>query len=127
MSTEANKKKLEDLNVFIVEDEAAIAMLIEDMLLDFDCTVVAHESKLSTAIETAKIIDADVAVLDINLAGDRIYPVAQILRSRGIPFIFSTGYGETGLTEEFHGSPVLQKPFLQDQLRTKLLEIFPEE
>jgi len=112
-----------DLRVLVVEDEAAIAMLIEDMLLDFDCTVVSIESKLSKAIEKAKDIDVDVAILDVNLAGETSYPVADILKDRGIHIIFSTGYGTSGLRADFADTPVLQKPFVQKDLLNKLQQL----
>jgi CheY-like chemotaxis protein len=70
-----------------------------------------------TLAREAKI---DVAILDLNLAGVLTYPVARLLQERGIPFIFATGYGSSGLMEDFQRSPTLQKPFGHNDLEQAL-------
>lgn len=80
------------ISVLLVEDESAIAMLIEEMLEDLGCTVVASVAQLAKALQIAKVLEVDLAILDVNLAGERVFPVAQVLRERHIPFLFSTGY-----------------------------------
>ena len=107
---------LNGLRVLVVEDEAAISMLIEELLEDMGCQVVAVAARLDDAMEKARTKTIDIAMLDVNLAGKRSYPVAAILRARGIPFIFATGYGVDGLSEELQDAPVLAKPFKQAQL-----------
>src|SRR5271165_2043073 len=79
--------------VLLVEDEAMIAMLIEDMLADLGCDVVATAGQLGEAVSLARSGSFDLAFLDLNLRGVPSYPVAQALRERGIPFAFVTGYG----------------------------------
>ena len=106
--------------VLLVEDEGTIAMLIEEMLEDLECTVVASVAQLAKAMQVADVVDVDLAILDVNLAGDRVFPVARILRARSIPFLFSTGYGGSGLPEEFSDCPVLHKPFAEKDLRSKI-------
>jgi CheY-like chemotaxis protein len=96
------------IKVLLVEDEGTVAMLIEEMLEDLGCTVVAS------------VPEVDLAILDVNLAGERVFPVAEILRGRGVPFLFSTGYGASGLPEEFAQSPVLHKPFSESELQLKI-------
>ena len=108
------------LKVLVVEDEAIVAMLLEQMLEELDCQVAGVVGQLSQAIETARSVDADVAILDLNLSGQRVDPVAAILAERNIPFIFASGYGEDGLAPEWRGRPVLPKPFRLDQLREAL-------
>jgi hypothetical protein len=62
----------------------------------------------------------DAAVLDINLAGERVFPVANRLAELGIPFVFATGYGEAGLPDTHHSRIVLQKPYSAAGLRKAL-------
>ena len=108
------------IRVLLVEDEGAIAMLIEEMLEDLGCTVVASVPQLAKALQEASVLEVDLAILDVNLAGERVFPVAQVLRGRNIPFLFSTGYGASGLPGEFADSPVLHKPFAQADLEQKI-------
>ncbi len=120
---------LKGRRILVVEDELMIAMLVEDMLADLGCTVVGPAHTLDAAmklVENEGQIDA--ALLDVNLAGQPVFPVADALRARRVPPIFSTGYGEAGLRESDAGAPVLQKPFragdlaraLQDALGIKV-------
>jgi len=99
------------LRILIVEDEMLVAMNIEDMLLDLGHEVAGIASRLEPALALAAEGEFDLALLDVNLAGQASFPVAAILRGRGLPFLFATGYGVKGLVEEFRSSPVLQKPF----------------
>jgi CheY-like chemotaxis protein len=100
----------------IVEDETLIVMLLEDMLLDLGYEVAASVQALEEAIVTARSLAIDIAVLDVNLAGAVSFPVADILRDRGIPFVFATGYGAGALANRFAGVPVVTKPFASAQL-----------
>ena len=99
------------LRILIVEDEMLVAMNIEDMLLDLGHEVAGLASRLEPALSLAQEANFDGAMLDVNLAGEPSFPVAQILRERGIPFLFATGYGIKGIVEEYRAAPVLQKPF----------------
>ncbi len=88
-------------------------MLMEDMLADQGCSVVATAPRLDEALAHAQDLSLafDVAVLDLNLAGENTFPVAGALEKRGIPFVFATGYGAGGLPPEWRARPTLQKPF----------------
>jgi CheY-like chemotaxis protein len=97
--------------VLIVEDEAMIAMLVEDMLVDLGFTVMATAYSLEEALRTARSAEIDLALLDVNLNGKASFPVADILRARRIPFIFATGYSHIGRQADFGDAPVLSKPF----------------
>ncbi|MDQ2080627.1 response regulator [Xanthobacteraceae bacterium Astr-EGSB] len=103
-------------HVLVVEDELMIRMLLEDMLTDSGYEVVASAGRLDDALQFAREADFDLAILDVNLAGQSVAPVAEILEQRGLPFVFATGYGERGLPEEHRGKPTLQKPFQQENL-----------
>lgn len=108
----------------IVEDEVLISMLLEDMLQDMGYEVAAKASRIDEALEVARSIDVDGAILDVNVSGKEIFPVAEILAARGIPFIFATGYGARSLAPPFEGRPTLQKPFQQEELEGLLLALF---
>jgi len=107
---------LSGLRVLVVEDEMMVSMLIEDMLTDLGCTVVGPASRLDEALELAASSEIDCAVLDVNLGGQPIFPLADVLRAKGAPFAFATGYGDAGLRDVDKGSPVLQKPFREGDL-----------
>ena len=102
--------------VLIVEDEMLVAMLVEDMLIDMGFHVVGPAYRLSDGLRLAEREPIDLAVLDVNLNGARSFPVAAILAGRGIPFVFATGYGSTGVEAEFPGVPVVSKPFTSAKL-----------
>jgi len=114
---------LAGLRVLVVEDEMMVSMLIEDMLADMGCHVVGPASRLDEAIELSKVSQIDCAVLDVNLGGQPIFPLADILREKGCPFAFATGYGDAGLREADRGAPVLQKPFREGDLARVLGEL----
>lgn len=111
---------LTGLRVLVVEDEALITMLFEDFLEDLGCQVIGTASRLDDAVEKARTLPMQVAVLDVNLAGQLSYPVAEVLRARDVPFVFATGYGAAALPEALQGVPVLTKPFQQRQLEQTL-------
>jgi CheY-like chemotaxis protein len=115
--------KLAGLRVLVVEDEMMVSMLIEDMLTDLGCTVIGPASRLDEAIELVNGSELDCAVLDVNLGGQPIFPLADLLRERGRPFAFATGYGDAGLREADKGTPVLQKPFREGDLARVLGEL----
>lgn len=110
-------------NILVVEDELMIRMLLEDMLTDLGYQIVAAAARIEDAIALASSADIDLAILDVNLNGQTVSPVAEILQSRGLPFVFATGYGEHGLPERYRGRPALQKPFQQDSLSQILAEV----
>ena len=107
---------LAGLRVLVVEDEMMVSMLIEDMLEDLGCKVVGPASRLDEAMALAADAELDCAVLDVNLGGQSIFPLADFLRAKGAPFAFATGYGDAGLRDVDKGSPVLQKPFRETDL-----------
>ena len=110
--------------VLIVEDEMCLAMMLEDILLDAGYAV-CKAARLPAALQLVETELFDVAILDINLAGKEVFPVADALSERGIPFLFTSGYGENGVPAEYRHHPTLQKPYdggqLQDTLSALLL------
>lgn len=103
------------LRILLVEDEAMVAMIIEDTLSDLGCEVVGPMSSLERALAAAQTAERiDGAFLDVNLRGELVYPVADALQARGVPFAFVTGYGEKGIDARYRGAPVLTKPFMPE-------------
>ncbi len=107
--------------VLIVEDESLVAMLLETILEDMGCVPVGPAANIDDGMTlVAEALDA--ALLDVNVAGRQVFPVAQALRDRGVPFVFSTGYGEGGLPDEWRGQATLQKPFSEAAVRDALMK-----
>ncbi len=98
-------------SVFLVEDEVMIRMMVADMLEELGYRVVAEAGDIAEALKLAQSADFDLAILDVNVNGKVISPVADVLAARDRPFIFATGYGSSGLPAEYRDRPALQKPF----------------
>ena len=106
--------------VLLVEDEYLIRMLLEDMLADLGYAIAEAVGTIAEASQIATAGAFDVAILDVNVDGEEVYPVADILAQRGLPFVFVTGYGEGSLPAKYRSHPALQKPFQSEQLRSTL-------
>jgi len=102
--------------VLVVEDEALIAMLVEDMIHGSGGEMVGSAGKLTDAVDLARRAEADVALLDLRLGSTSSYPVADVLREHGVPIVFTSGYGSAGLIQRFQDCPMLDKPFDQHSL-----------
>lgn len=103
-------------SVFLVEDEVMIRMMVADMLDELGYRVAAEAGDITEAIRLAGSTEFDIAILDVNVNGKVISPVAEVIASRSRPFIFATGYGAQGLPEQFRDRPTLQKPFQMETL-----------
>ncbi|MGQ2991239.1 MAG: response regulator [Brevundimonas sp.] len=105
---------LKGRRILVVEDESLVAMLLETILEDMGCETVGPVSNVAEAVG---LVDGGEplhgALLDVNVAGVEVFPVAAALEARGLPFVFSTGYGEGGLPDEWKGRITLQKPFTE--------------
>ena len=103
-------------SVFLVEDEVMIRMMVADMLEELGYSVAAEAGEISEAIRLVQSTEFDFAILDVNVNGKVISPVAELIDLRNIPFVFATGYGSSGLPEEYRDRPALQKPFQIESL-----------
>ena len=110
--------------ILILEDEALIAMQLESSLVDLGHVVQAIATRVDKALLLARTIDIDFAVLDVNVAGTQSFPVAAVLRQRGISFMFATGYGTPGLIEGYRDEITLRKPYGLQELRRALTRAF---
>jgi len=107
-------------SVFLVEDEAMIRMMVVDMLEELGFSVAAETGEINEALQLAETTEFDVAILDVNVNGKVISPVAELLKARNRPFIFATGYGTQGVPEDYRDRPALQKPFQIESLKKAL-------
>lgn len=96
--------------VLLVEDEMCLAMMLQDLLEDAGYRVI-KAARVPTALMLAEGEDIQAAILDVNVAGREVFPVAEELRRRGVPFMFASGYGERGVPGDFSDYPILQKPY----------------
>jgi CheY-like chemotaxis protein len=103
-------------SVFLVEDEVMIRMMVADMLEELGYKVAAEAGDIVEAMRLAQSTEFDFAILDVNVNGRVISPVADVIKAKGRPFIFATGYGSSGLPEQYRDRPSLQKPFQLDAL-----------
>ena len=110
-------------SVFVVEDEVMIRLMVTDMLGQLGYDIAAEAGDLQQALKLAHTAKFDFALLDVNLKGHVITPVADAIKMRNRPFIFTTGYGCSGLPQEFRQYPALQKPFQVEMLADKIDEM----
>jgi CheY-like chemotaxis protein len=124
--TLADPKGAVGRRILVVEDELMIRMLLDGMLSDLGYTMAAEAGGVEEAVTLAKKADFDVAILDVNLNGQPITPVVEILIARGLPFVFATGYGQRGVPEAYRTNPTLQKPFQVEALAQALAAVAPK-
>ena len=104
--------------ILVIEDEALVAMLVEDALLDCGFDVIGPARSVAEALELLEAEQPAAAVLDLNLGGENSLAVADALSARGIPFLVATGYGSAGLPQTHRHVPVLPKPYDPADLTT---------
>lgn len=105
------RESIEGARVLIVEDEVLIFLTLEDMLSDLGATVAAHATTVPEGVALVDRGGFDVAILDVNLGGTKVFPVAKALIGRGVPFLFASGYGSVVLEGEFAGYACVAKPY----------------
>jgi len=116
-------RSLAGSRILLVEDEMLVAVLIEELLENLGCDVVASVARPAQALKAIEGLEIDAALLDLNLGGQDGFAVAARLEERGIPFVFATGYGGGAAEGRFEGRPVLAKPFSPTQLRDALRSV----
>ncbi|MDA9489489.1 response regulator [Bradyrhizobium sp. CCBAU 11361] len=112
-------------SIFLVEDEALIRMMLVDMVEELGHRVIAEAGSIEEARSLAEIEGYDLAILDINLQGTNVHPVAEVVKSRGLPLFFLSGYGSVGVPDGFEGMPVLIKPCSLDALKRMIDAVLP--
>ena len=109
--------------ILLVEDEALIRMMLVEMLQELQHRVVAEAGSIEGALAYAETAAFDLAILDINVRGRNIEPVAEIVERRGLPFIFMTGYSDSALPQKFSGKPYIQKPCSLQKLQQAISSV----
>jgi DNA-binding LytR/AlgR family response regulator len=110
-------------SILIVEDEALVALNLEAMLEEIGYTVVGPALRYDAAVALVESgVAADAAILDVNIGGRKVFPVAEMLVARGVTIVFATGYGREGLPPEWQDYPVIQKPYTLENLGAMLSE-----
>ena len=113
-------------SIFLVEDEVMIRMMVADMLEELGYIIAAEAGEVGEAIRLAQSIEFDIAILDVNVNGKVISPVADLIAARNRPFIFATGYGSSGLPAEYRDRPALQKPFQIETLARAIDQVLAQ-
>jgi DNA-binding response OmpR family regulator len=111
---------LDGRRILLVEDETFVTMLLEDMLDELGCILAGAAASFPDGLRIAQTVEADAAILDVNLAGQEIFPIAERLVVRGVPVIFATGYDQEALPQRWRTAPVIRKPFSIEQVRAAL-------
>jgi CheY-like chemotaxis protein len=111
--------------VLVVEDEAIVAIFLEELLTDLGHEVTGVVSHLKEAMARANDQNFDLAILDVHLAGEDVFPFADALAARGIPFVFTTGLGNHGIPERLRDRPTLQKPFRPEEFSKTIATLVP--
>jgi CheY-like chemotaxis protein len=109
---------LDGKRILVVEDEALIAAMVEDMLMELGATVVGPASSIAQALVLVNSDDFDAAVLDVNIRSEQVDPVAEILMARNVPIVFATGYGASAHGVQY--APVIEKPYTLEKLANAL-------
>ena len=109
--------------VLVVEDEVLVAWLLEEMLAELECMVVGPAVRVSQALAMVGTEAIDLAILDVNLNGEKSYAVADALAARRVPFVFSTGYAADSMPDKYRSSLILQKPYSQSDLSAALTRL----
>jgi two-component sensor histidine kinase/CheY-like chemotaxis protein len=112
----APKAPLPARRIMVVEDEALVALVLADQLGELGLSVIGPCSSVAEAKAIAENGEFEAAILDVNLGGELVYPVAELLSARGIPFVFVTGYGRESIDRRFAEAPVLEKPVEMESL-----------
>jgi CheY-like chemotaxis protein len=111
--------------ILVVEDEALVAIMVQDMLEELGFAVLGPAASVASALALLDGAAPAAAVLDCNLGSEKVWPVAERLSRDRVPFVFSTGYGAGGIDARFIAAPVLAKPYDADSLRAALAAVLP--
>jgi DNA-binding response OmpR family regulator len=118
----AQPARINGLRLLIVEDALLLALELEAGLIEAGAVVVGAAGDLAEAMSMVGL-EIDAAVLDANLNGESVRPVAEALAARGVPFVFATGYGDDKIMPDSFGAPVIRKPYDVTQIAAALAEV----
>ncbi|HWH18257.1 MAG TPA: response regulator [Allosphingosinicella sp.] len=113
--------------ILVVEDSPVVAVVLEEILLDLGCEVGGPIGNMAFAVEFAESEALDGAIIDLNIRGGKVYPVAEVLAARGIPFLLASGYADWSMPEQWQSRPRLAKPYTRDTVEQELIKLFAAE
>ncbi len=113
---------LSGCRVLVVENEVMVSCALEDMLAGLGCEVVGPAARVNQGLKLVQAGGIDAAILDVNLNGQKSYPIVDALTARGVPFVFSTGYNKDSMPENYKSFSMLQKPYSRTKLGVKRLK-----
>jgi DNA-binding NtrC family response regulator len=108
--------------VLVLEDEPILGFTLEDMLAFLGCGPVTIATRLQQAEDEVARNEVDVAILDVNIHGERSYAIADLVASKSIPYIFASGYGDTEHPQAHRAIPTVTKPYTVDEIERALGE-----
>lgn len=121
----ADHEGLRGLRILIAEDNVFAALEVEQTLRDFGCEPVGPVASVAEALRLARGAPLDGALLDVDLRGERCFPIAEALQQRDIPVVFATGYDDENLIPEtLAGAPRLRKPYMTSELQRVIVQTF---
>ena len=127
MDGRAMSSELSGRRVLVVEDEVMVSWVLEDMLAELGCEVVGPAARVSQALAIVEAETFDLAVLDVNLNGQKSFAIADALVARGVPFVFSTGYNKDGIPDTYKVFPMMQKPYDRANLSLALVSLMSSD
>jgi two-component sensor histidine kinase len=110
--------QLKGNRLLLVEDEALVASMMSEALKEIGFEILGPFGKMDYRLGAAAAGEIDAAILDVNIAGELVYPIAEMLAARSIPFAFVTGYSEDNIDKRFANVPVMQKPLAREALQS---------
>ncbi len=121
----ARSDLLAGLDILLIEDETMVSFLIEEMLEQLGAASIRHAARLEAGLALVEEKLPAAAILDVNIAGETVFPLAEKLQAAGVPFVFITGYGRDGLHGHWAAWEVLQKPLTVQEFEQGLRRILP--
>jgi CheY-like chemotaxis protein len=118
-------KLLSGQRMLVIEDEMMVLMLLEDILTDLGCQSVSVAATVKQALALVGSRPFDIAVLDVNLNGEKSFPIADALGALDVPYIFATGYGIDALGADYRDRPLLSKPYSYADVENILIRLVP--
>jgi CheY-like chemotaxis protein len=118
------KPDLKGRRILLIEDSPVVGPFTADLLEEIGCAVVGPAPNMAAARELVEAGEFDGALIDIHIRGERVFPLCEMLRAQGLPFVFTSGYADWQMPEKWQDRPRLQKPYTLDQVEQALTALF---
>ena len=120
----AAKADLKGRRILVVEDSPVVGPFTADLLGELGCEVVGPAPNMAAARELVEAGEFDAALMDIHIRGERVFPLCEMLETKDVPFVFTSGYADRNMPEKWEGRPRIQKPYTLDQIEKALSALF---